>query len=80
MKNRRLHYLLLVSASVLTLTVTGAQAEEKPIVIGAVVAESGFMSQYDIPAWMRRSSPSTISMRASLPFLERASPAFLAAR
>ncbi|MBE2276742.1 MAG: ABC transporter substrate-binding protein [Rhodobacteraceae bacterium] len=40
-----------VATSVLALSASLAWAEEDPIIIGAVVAESGFMSQYDIPAW-----------------------------
>lgn len=42
---------LWLGVSVVALAGGAAWAEEDPIIIGAVVAESGFMSQYDIPAW-----------------------------
>ena len=46
---------LILGACVLTLYAAPSSSSfskgDGPIVIGAVIAESGFMSQYDIPAW-----------------------------
>lgn len=43
--------ILSLGVSAVALTTGMAFAADDTIVIGAVVAESGFMSQYDIPAW-----------------------------